>query len=63
MKPISVHCKKNTDEYSFYRDSTIQRFEFTLEIAVSLTKVMYQRVLCDSDNQFKRYTKYAGDGL
>ena len=25
--------KKDTDEYSFYRDSTIQRFEFTLEIA------------------------------
>ncbi len=25
--------KQNTQEYSFYRDSTIQRFQFTLEIA------------------------------
>jgi len=28
-----TNLHKNDDEFSFYRDSTIQRFEFTLEIA------------------------------
>ena len=35
---------KNSEEFSFYRDSTIQRFEFTLEIAWKTIKTFLLEV-------------------
>jgi len=53
---------KNTSEYPFYRDSAIQRFEFTFEIMWKTLKVFLERegIICRSPRSCIRELFSAG---